>query len=222
MPVRVNGHIFQLLFWCVDMPELMKSKIITICLCQLLQATPNPLIRLRNNEILVTLMRYCVNQLLNISRNNKSSCGIVGLVQLADNIFSLDKQLTALNCQNSIFNVTEQQTTHLAHSQTEPHRQNAWQLDLRAANHANHLICGRQCFHVRLLWRKRHNEIRTNAVHFQCCYNQILSLGNRFAAFGRGFLVNCTLHRHTVHFVNVHLHQQRQPVFQCSFVEMDG
>lgn len=89
------------------MPQIMKSQMISACLYQLSEVLLDHLIALRNNKVLVTLMRHRLNQTQQIRRKNKLPRGLIGLVDIADNILCIQIQLAPSDRQNAVFEIAE-------------------------------------------------------------------------------------------------------------------
>lgn len=175
------------------MAQLVKCEVVSIRLRQFFQAFRDKSVGLRNNEVFGAAVRNCIDQRLNISRNHKPTSGIEGLVHIAHNILPAEIQLAALNRQYAVLDVAELQAANLAHTKRKPHGQQARQFDLCTANHVNDLFDGRQFLDVRNFRRQRDIEIRTDAVHLQCCYDQILCFSNRLPAHGHRILIDRSL-----------------------------
>ena len=142
------------------MTQVMESQRIAIFLCQLPEMLPDDLIVDRDNEILITFVRYRFDQLAQIFGHNQSAGRIVGLVYFPYNIFPTDVEFASPDCQNAVFIIAELQSAYFAHSQRKPECQHTRQLNICTSNHMNHLRSCRQIFHFRHFRRQRDIQIK--------------------------------------------------------------
>ena len=160
------------------MSEIMQRHCISVFSSQLIKMVLDDLIVHRNNEFFIGLMRNRIDQIHEILRNDEFTSRAVGLVDTANDILICQTELAALNRHHTVFDITELKTTNLADAKREPHGEHTRKLNIRSANHTDHLFRGRQILDNRLLRRQGNLQIDIHTVHSHSGYDQVFGFAD--------------------------------------------
>ena len=194
------------------MSEIMECQCIAVLIRQLFQMLCNLLIILRNNEILIALMRNRLNQINQILGQSQLPGGFIGFIDFADNIVTANAQFASPNRQHIAFQIAKLQAAHFAHSQRQTKRQKTGQLNICTAHHLNDLLRCRQFFDLGLFRRQRDIQIDFYAIELHRRNNQFFRFVDGFSAHSQCIFIDCSLHCNAVELVNFNVHDALQAI----------